>query len=63
MIKTSTPVSLQSGNEKTQNDSPQEDLTEDDELFFTAIRGHLNTIEQHPHSDTVEAILKYSRSL
>lgn len=63
MIKTSTPVSLQSANEKTQSDSLQEDLTEEDEFFFTAIRGHLNTIEHHPHSDTVEAILNYSRSL
>jgi hypothetical protein len=63
MIKTSTPLSPQSGNEKLQNPPSVEDLTEEDEFFFTAIRGHLNNIEEHPHVDTVEAILKYSRSL
>lgn len=63
MIKTFTPSSLQSGNEKIQDEAPMEDLTEEDEFFFTAIRGHLNTIEKHPQENTIDAILNYSKSL
>ena len=63
MIKTSTPSLTQFPAETAQKDPAGEDLNEEEALFFTNLKGHLDKIEEHPHPDTVDAILKYSKSL
>ena len=63
MIKTSTPSLTEFPAETSQNDPSGEELNEEESLFFTKLRGDLDTIEEHPHPDTIDAIMRYSKSV
>jgi hypothetical protein len=62
MIETSTPVPDSQVNNQVQNEAPSE-LSEEDQVFLISIKEDLNKITKMPLPTTVEAIIKYSRSL
>lgn len=60
MIQTSTPAS--GSVNQVQNES-LEGLSEEDESFYNSVRDGLNRLARQPRAETIEAILKYSKSL
>jgi hypothetical protein len=60
-ISTHTPNSLQ--HETAQNSISAENLSEEDQFFYTSIKKNLNEIIESPRTETISRILNYSRSM
>ena len=61
MTQTSTSTI---GTEKyTQNECSSEPLSEDDESFYASIKCDLDRLARQPRAETIDSILKFSRSL
>ena len=61
-METSTTISKSQSNPVQSELSPQE-LSEEDQLFFSTIHEDLNKLEKKPSAATVKAILNHSKSL
>ncbi len=61
MAQTSTPV-IKTAN-SIQDECAMESLSGDDEQFYASIQPRLKKLVKQPKSETIEAILKYSKSL
>ena len=61
MTQTSTSTF---GTEKsTQSECSFESLAEEEESFYASIKGDLDKLYKQPQPETIESILKFSRSL
>lgn len=56
-------TSLTYTSEGLHSECVNESLSEEEESFYCSIRGELNSLAQSPKHETIEAILKYSRSI
>ena len=63
MVETSTPVSDSQIKGPVQRECISEDLNEEDQVFLESIREDLNKLKRTPQSSTLDAVMKYSRSL
>jgi len=63
MIETSTPATNSLPKTKAERSLKSDDLGEDEQLFYSAIKSDLNTLARNPAEKTIGNILDYSKSL
>lgn len=61
MTQIFTPLTYAS--EALHSECVNESLTEEEESFYCSIKGELNNMTRSPKPETIETILKYSRSI
>lgn len=63
MIEISTPKTHSLQLTEVNKDSNAEDLSEEDQSFYTAIKPCLNAMAKNPNQDTISNLVNYSKSI
>lgn len=63
MIEISTPKTHSLKLTEVNKDITAEDLSEEDQSFYTAIKPCLNAIAKNPSQDTISNLVNYSKSI
>ncbi len=63
MIEISTPKTHSLKLTEVNKDITAEDLSEEDQSFYTAIKPCLNAMAKNPSQDTISNLVNYSKSI
>lgn len=63
MIEISTPKSNSLQKTEVKKDINSEDISEDEQSFYSSITPCLNAMEKDPNQETISKIVNYSKSL
>ena len=63
MIDISTHTSNSLQREIVQSSASAENLSEEDQFFYTSIRKNLDKVVESPSADTISKILNYSKAM